>query len=180
MSKPQRDAYHAARLLQNELTRLEAKRMRAITKANSDFQLDLLGTIRGADPATLKLVRQVLREDVTHRHVSFALETAHEAETDDDAHERQTDAPTPMQLVDEVEGRPSSIPPPPPSEPELDGNERWGLRPAPRVLAGALDVGTEPSNDSDLPPGYRYPEPGEPATQLPDGRVVALEDGAPP
>lgn len=180
MSKVTRDAYHAARLLQNELTRLGAKRERSISNANAAFQLDLREAVVGVKPSTLQLVRQVLREDVSQRHLSLSLETLLDTVgiagaiggEENDVHERPTDAPEALALTDQVETRPSSLPPPPPSGP--DGNEAWGMSPA---LAGALDVPGD-SVEGDLPVGYRYPEPGEPATQLPDGTVVALEGSA--
>ncbi len=64
MSKVLRDADHAARLLQGELARIASKRERTITKANGDFQLELIQAVHEAPPSTLKLVRQVLREEL--------------------------------------------------------------------------------------------------------------------
>jgi hypothetical protein len=50
-----------------------------------------------------------------------------------------------------------------------DGNEAWGL----------AELPIEPLADTER--GYRYPEPGEPARQLADGRIVAdtVADEAP-
>lgn len=209
MSRVQRDAYHAARLVQNELTRIAAKRERRISQANADFQLELRQAVADADLPVVKLVAQVLREDSSQLHLSQSLETVLADETEitwsDDEHERQTEPPplpprAPSTLPGSAELAPSSMPAP-------DGNAAWGMPavpPAPRTpsapaLAGALDVPVieqarddvvidgefeeaEPAEGEVVVAGYRYryPEAGENAAQLPSGEVVAANEAGQP
>jgi len=93
------------------------------------------------------------------------------------------------------------VPPAPPAAVEDDRSERETDAPPPiplttaRVLSraehagigagggddGLIDAEFEEVAESGAPvyeDGYRYPEPGEPAIQLPDGRVVADPSGA--
>jgi hypothetical protein len=176
MSRAPRDAYHAARLLQNELARIAGKRERQIGRANGEFQLELMHTVAGAERPTLALVVQVLREDASQMHLTRALETLLGAESKSANDERRDTEPPPFELR-----RPAPLP-----ERMSDGGP--GLLeplPASAYAPGAtalepIDAEFEEAADDELPQGYRYPEPGEPAIELPDGRIVADTSGPPP
>ena len=170
MSRAPRDAYHAARLLQNELARIALKRERQIGKANSDFQLELIQAVSGAAPSALQLVRQVLREDASQMHLASALSTlladgrpTPPAALEDERSERETEPPialTAARVLSRVEH--AGI-----------GAGGGDDEPIDAEFEEVSDSG--PGVDDD---GYRYPEPGEPAIELPDGRVVADPSGA--
>ncbi len=191
MSRAPRDAYHAARLLQNELARLSSKRERQISKANGDFQLELIGAIAAAEPSTLKLVAQVLREDGAQVHLSRALETAIKAsqpENDDgDAHERKTDPPPPVFELRRPAPAATFAPDVLPANGRvLTRAEHAGIgagggddEPIDAEFDGpVIDAEFDDPGVDGPPTGYRYPDAGEPAMQLPDGTIVFDEAAA--
>lgn len=185
MSRVRRDAYHAARLLQNELGRIASKRERAIAKANGDFQLELIQAVSSSSASTLKLVVAVLREDVGQLHLSRALETTISA--NDDGHERETEPP-----LFELRSRVAPSEPSPPTEVSGDWVSGDGSGTAlPPIDAEFEEVARLPEplvfDDEPVAPEivfegrrYRYPEPGENAASLASGEVVAADEAGEP
>ena len=181
-----RDTLHAARLLQSRLMRIVQLRQRQRDRAQADYRLALLRLTADTDSMTLDIVQRALDNDRSAPELAADLRHACtpgiiDAEFPEAAPESE-DLPPPlrcrqcgMMAQNGVQlhhvgcgvGAPTEEPAPLTPRMVLDGNEEWGLpaRPA-----------NEPAEPlADTLPGYRYPEPGEPAVQLPDGRVVAAD-----
>jgi hypothetical protein len=179
MSRTQRDTYHAARALQSTLARIASKRDRAISKANADFQLELIQTVTSSAAPIVRLVRQVLREDVGQLHLSRALEATVESvrdaanDSDDDEHERVTEAPF------ELAARHAPSEPVPRTEVSGDWVTGDGSGTAlPPIDAEFEEAASDPETPEIVFEGYRYryPDPGENAATLGNGEVVAADD----
>lgn len=176
------DALDEAKRLYGVVVRLAAKRERRVLKATGDFQIDLLEAIRDEPDAILDIVERAVRHDPGQSHLQLALAIAIDERRREHA-DAETESPPPNTL--DVTG--PSLRSPAPARFEIEGD------------AGALDELESPMESDDAPafgeaferlaqpgrPGrddaislhdgreFRYPEPGEPATQLPDGTVVA-------
>lgn len=150
-------AFHQADLLDGRIRRLDARRLRQIEAVNSAFDADLLVMLQGAAPWLRKMVRAAVVNDAAKSHLAKELDAALEKL---DPHERETDAPEPLELgappVPRMPRPPSRLLRPALDEQPQDGNDEWGLA-------------------TPEPDPHRYPEPGEAATLLPSGEVVAAE-----
>lgn len=147
-------AYHEAQLLDGRLRRLQARRERQKSAVDSAFNADLLAMLQAAQPWLRQMVRQSIAQD---HHQGELLAAIDVAEVALDPHERETDAPAPIELAaDDVELL------------EPDTARRAAL------LAAANDA--DGNAEWGLPPAYRYPEPGEAAVVLPSGETVAAEN----
>lgn len=172
MSRTKGDTLHAARLLQGKLVRLDQRRQRALDHAQSEYRIGLLMLVSGTDAGTLDIVQRAVDNDRTAPVLAADLRHATSKRPD------IIDAEFP-----DVEPAPESddLPPPLPSRAE----------PARMIVAG-VDHGTGPAVASLMthargadgneawgfaelptPDAYRYPEPGERARVLADGRIVA-------
>jgi hypothetical protein len=175
MSRAKGDTLHAARLLQGKLVRLHQRRQRALDQAQSDYRIGLLMLVSGTDTGTIDVVQRALDNDRTAPELAADL--------------RHATAKRP-EIID------ADFP-----EVEIDGDDLPPPLPAPaRMIVGGVDLGAAPGlavlrisargadgnetwglADLPAPDAYRYPEPGEPARQLADGRIVAatVADEAP-
>lgn len=166
MSTRGASAYREAQLLDGRLRRLQARRERQKAAIDSAFTADLLAMMQAGQPWLRAMVRQSIANDVGQGALLAAIDAAEVAL---DPHERETDAPEPVELLNTAAN---------------DGNAEWGMPPemAVREAEGQEELpeipeGHYPPGAQRLqPPGaqrLRYPEPGEAATVLPSGEVVA-------
>lgn len=181
MGKPARDTLHAARLLQGKLMRIVQRRQHQLDRAQADYRLSLVTLTAESDAGTLDVVQRALDNDRSAPELAADLRFASkhgiiDAEFPEvgDAAPESDDLPPPLPMRTAIGQEPlpplpeSAYPPhgkplPRPSN-DGDGNEAWGIEP----LADTLP---------DTRRGeYRYPEPGEPARQLADGRIVAATE----
>lgn len=159
-------ALDRAKRVQSGLCKLVERRERAIEKASGEFRLDMLATVDAVDDETLALVQRALAMDRDKPYLQLALQMAIDERNernrqphtqrsggDDDGHEAITEHPPAFALTAGEAALAMRGSPPPRFEVEGE--------------PGALD-----SIDSDDAP-FRYPEPGEPALELPDGTVIA-------
>jgi hypothetical protein len=177
----QRGAFHEAALLDGRLRRLEARRARQVEAVESAYHADFMVVLQGAQPWLRRLVRETIAADpaATARLKGDLARWIDEL----DPHERKTDPPGPLELAHER---------PYPTMPRLptgvlrvanddDSNAEWGIDPL-RAAAAELEVETGMrvvvgETIEVQPSGHRYPEPGEAATVLPTGEIVAAEPG---
>jgi hypothetical protein len=157
------DALEAAKRLHAVVGRLAERRERHVLKATGEFQLDLLAAISEAPDEILEMVTRAVAMDPGQAYLQLALSIAVDERNDRRGLRRAgRTGDTERSRVDHHEAETER--PPSYETFELEGD------------AGALDdlPAPQPSPmDGDDAPG-RYPEPGEPATLLPDGTVVAL------
>lgn len=172
-----RDVLDEAKRLRGALMRLAARRERLVQKANGDFQLELLAAISEADTEILGLVQRALAFDCEEHYLQHAVQLAIDERNErlrrsGDAAECETERPPSTLNAVEAAAMMRSTPPP--------RFEAFEIEDAPGALAD-LPAQIESPMDSDDAPAhgrYRYPEPGEPAMQLPDGSIVAIEDAS--
>jgi hypothetical protein len=154
------DALDAAKRLHGVVGRLAERRERHVHKATGEFQLDLLAAISDVPDEILDMVTRAVAMDPGQAYLQLALSIAVD-ERNDRRGLRVSN--TERSRVDHHEAETER---PPSYEPfDIEGDEG--------ALADLPDP--QPSRmDGDDAPG-RYPEPGEPATVLPDGTTVALD-----
>lgn len=179
------EALDAAKKLYGSIVKLAERRERRVQKATGDFQIDLLETIRTVPTPILDIVERAVRNDPGQAYLQLALAVAVDERRREHA-TAETEAPPPPTLnatgnvllpAPGVE----RLPPPPRIVGEDDAGELEGIE----SPMESDDAPSRPrvetyTNGELLVPEYRYPEPGEPATMLPDGSVVAIEDAPPP
>lgn len=161
-----REALDQAKRLQGIIVRLAERRERQVQRATGEFQLDLLAAIEAAPNGIVNMVMQAVRLDPGQAYLQLALTIAL-----DERNERR-------ERIGRVDGAARST-----SEAETEPPPAFEIEGDPGELAHL----ESPMESDDAPPlgsafgeafgrrAYRYPEPGEPATVLPDGTVVALD-----
>jgi hypothetical protein len=165
MSRTRRDAIHQAGLLHGQVRRLEQRRQRQIEKADRAFRLDLLALVGMYEPWLTKLVQGALDAVPQDHELAAALRRARENPSESltapttRADELTTETVEPLEeeaLNDAATAEMLA----------MANHARWQQE-SPPPLPSQSNAPAERE--------YRYPEPGEPAIQLPDGRVVAAE-----
>ena len=175
-------ALERAKRVQAALTKLVERRERLQQKATAEFRLDLLAAVDAVDDETLALVLRGLAMDRAEQGLQYALQIAIDDRNEarrrasgepvdtrrsaDDPHEAVTEVPPPLlpPSLSAIEGDEDDLShldtplPPPPATPRLNLEQQ---------VHDAVERG-EVDDD-----GFRYPEPGEAAVELPDGRIVA-------
>lgn len=174
MSRTKGDTLHAARLLQGKLVRLVQRRQRQLDQAQSDYRLALVMLVAEANAAAIDIVQQALENDRTAPELAADLRHARTR------HHGVIDVEFP-----EVAPASDDLPPPLPARMIVAGVDLGSTERAVATLsthARGAD-GNDAWGFAELPATdlYRYPEPGEPARQLADGRIVAdtVADEAP-
>lgn len=185
-------ALDRAKRVQAALTKLVERRERVVQKANAEFRLDLIAVVDDVDDDTLALVQRGLAMDRAEQGLQYALQIAvddrnearrralgsglgeRQVDTrrsrDEDPHEAITEAPPPLPTdLDLGDEDVVLLDDPGSAEPFGEAFER--LAQPGRIGAPMADAPAVV--DVELPEGYRYPEPGEPAVELADGTVVA-------
>jgi hypothetical protein len=185
-----REALDQAKRLQGHIVRLAERRERQVQRATGEFQLDLLAAIEAVPDGVVSMVMQAVRLDPGQAYLQLALSIALDERLERRARMRglrevdrvgdlvmfdgDGDAPLPSEAETEppprfeIEGDAGALA-------ELDAElespmEGDDARPLDSVFGEAFERLAQPGKVG----GYRYPEPGEPATVLPDGTVVAL------
>lgn len=169
-------ALDTAKRLHGAIGRLAERRERQVQKATGEFQLDLLAAINDTPDEILDMIMRAVQHDPGQAYLQLALSIAIDERNDRrglqrsirfdsrlDRSEAETESPPAFEMTGDEAARTMRGMPPPRFEVEGE--------------LGALDDLPEsayPPGAVDLEP--RYPEPGEPATVLPDGTVVALLD----
>ncbi len=174
------DALDAAKRLHGVIGRLAERRERQVQKATGEFQLDLLAAIKDQPDEILEMIMRAVMLDPGQAYLQLALSMAVDERNDRRAHlrfDRRTD--TERSRASEAE---TESPPAPEAFGgfEIEGDPGILADLVPPALSGPVPSFASlasPMDGDDVDEGGRYPEPGEPATVLPDGRVVALEPG---
>ena len=188
-------ALDRAKRLQAALSRLAERRDRVVEKAHAEFRLDLVAALDLVDDETVALVLRGLELDRAQESLQLALTMALDERNhrrgqpistrrsgavpslQDDPHEAETEVPPPMPSLAELEGdeddlteldAPDTPLPPPPPVPRLISTPGEA-----RALYGSGTDAGEAAAAVLSDDGYRYPEPGEAAVELPDGTIVA-------
>lgn len=148
-------ALDRAKAVQRTLTRLVERREQRTARAQAEFRLDLLAAIDTVDDETIALVQRGLAIDRCEAGLQYALQLAV-----DERNEARRRAVDPL------------------ADTRRSGDDD-DLHEAETILPPALPSTVEVGDadlivlDDEVPGPERYPEPGEPAVELPDGRIVA-------
>lgn len=170
-------ALDRAKRVQAALTRLVERRERLVQRAHAEFRLDLIAAIDQVDEETLGLVQRGLAMDRGEQSLQYAVQIAIDERNEArristrrsggtgsaDPHEAETESPPPLPSTVELEG----------DEDDLSGLDTPLPRPPAVPFGDAFERLAQPGRAGAAPDGYRYPEPGEPAVELPDGTIVA-------
>lgn len=186
--------HHQAGLLQNKIARLDDRRVAQLRRVELAFNVDLLAIVESHSPQILDLVQMGLDNDPGSRPLAMALRKARNPMRTlvmpEDPHERPTDAEelAPPRLPGLLamthpafnDNGPATPRVPPPATYERSAVEM--VQGVNGILARVPEVAEcdmETAGWTDPAPApervYRYPEPGEAAMTLPDGRVVAVD-----
>lgn len=164
-----------AKHLSSKLCRIVERRDRQVEKATSAFRLEMLAALDDADDETIDLVQRGLKHDGGSQFLRLALQTA----LDERARATQTRRSGDIALTGADAAAIMRDAPPPRFEVGPDSDDAPLVISTPEQateLLGSSDAGdaarailADGPDEGEL----RYPEPGEPAVTLPDGRVVA-------
>jgi hypothetical protein len=181
----QRGAFHEAQRLDGRLRRLDARRARQIEAVESAYQADLMLMLQSVQPWLRAMVRKAIAEDPSAppRLVAELAKAVEQL----DPHERDSEPTLAIELQPKsppyptMPRLPSRLLRPAPDDQPLagvddDANAEWGIETKAPPLSQAelealdlLEAGPEPETATVM----RYPEPGEAATMLPTGEIVA-------
>jgi len=189
-------ALHEAKLLEGRLVRLIQRRDRQAAKAEADFLLDLLAELKKQPEWLIVAVRNALQYDKRQEALLVCINSVLAI----DKRNREASAPVGRPIVidgPETAAREFGVgsdthlaakrfhenPPPAPVQVLVDSDGYVVGVPDPSLPRFQYDPATvEPGAERLAAAGEaavnaliaaRYPEPGEPAVELPDGRVVA-------